>query len=108
VRDPRHVDGDVAEAIAVKELLSQGFYVFRNIQTSSPIDLVAVSPGGEIYLLDVKKIGYRKKEGWGPVINRARTQEQKFLDVWFCYVDLEKQTIEIREPGVHARPQGSA
>lgn len=100
IRDPRHIDGDIAEAIATKELLAQGFYVFRSVQGTSPLDLVAISPGGEVRLLDVKKVAKRKlsRDRYGDYLSRGRTPEQKRIGVWFCYVDLEKETIEIREP----------
>ena len=110
VRDPRHIDGDIAEAIATKELLAQGYYVFRSVQGTSPIDLVAISPGGEILMLDVKKVGKRKlsREKYGDHMSRARTPEQKRIGVWFCYVDLEKETIEIREPQRQGKNKGKS
>ena len=49
-------------------------------------------------LIDVKKIGWRKKKEYGETVNRGRTPEQKLLGVKFCYVDIVQETIQIREP----------
>jgi len=46
--------GDFAEYYAVTWLWDQGFEVFHNCGCSGPIDMIAVSPEGDIILIDVK------------------------------------------------------
>lgn len=46
--------GDFAEYYAVTWLWDQGFEVFQNCGCSGPVDMVAMSPEGDIILIDVK------------------------------------------------------
>jgi len=66
--------GDIAEFYAVTWLWDHGFEVFTNCGCTGAVDLVALSPEGEIVLIDVKS---------RQTVNRQtnRSPEQKKLGV---------------------------
>ena len=51
--DPSRV-GDLAEHYAITWLWDLGYHVFKNCGCTGPVDVVALSPTGEVMLIDVK------------------------------------------------------
>lgn len=47
--------GDVAELVASAYLLEKGYEIFKNTSCVGPVDIVALSPEGEMMLIDVKR-----------------------------------------------------
>jgi len=105
MRPDTHILGDVCEAIAVKELTAQGYFVYTTSQGTGPIDIVALAPGGELLLLDVKSDSQRVNLGGKrPTrIYRKRSALQKRLGVMICYVNAETEMIFIQAPEQQAR-----
>ena len=97
MRFPKHVAGDLCEAIALKELVARGYWVFKSGLTHSPIDIIAISPGGKVLMLDVKQEAFRvlkDRKHLGPYrIYRVLTEQQKKLGVRMCYVNLKTEAI---------------
>lgn len=97
MRFPKHVRGDLCEAIALKELISRGYWVFKSDLTHSPIDIIAVAPGGNVLMLDVKQEARRvlkDRKHLGPCrIHRVLSEQQKKLGVRMCYVNLDTEEI---------------
>lgn len=69
--------GDFAELYAVTWLWDNGYQVFRNCGCTGPVDMIAMSPNGDIKLLDVKSY----KDGR----LSARTPMQKELGVQYLH-----------------------
>lgn len=92
-----HTTGVHSEIIACLWLLAQGFLVFRPITNTGPIDIVAVSNKGRMYLFDVKTIT-RRKNGRGEV-DRPLTAVQKALGVDILYVDRDTGAVSVRRRG---------
>ena len=46
--------GDLAEHYAITWLWDNGYHVFKNCGCTGPVDIVAMSPEGEITLIDLK------------------------------------------------------
>jgi len=97
VRFPRHVVGDLCEAIAVKELTARGYAVFTTTQAHCPIDIIAVAPGGEVLMLDIKADRFRtnpdrKKPSR---IHRKLSDQQKLLGVRMAYVNEDTEEMHI-------------
>ena len=84
--DHRIRDGKRSELIAADWLLSQGCYVYQPFLEQGPIDLIALSPTGELLCFDVKTVGRRKN---GSIISRLLKPAQLKLGVRLLYVDLE-------------------
>ena len=53
--------GTIGEYQAIVDLTKQGYHVALACNPQCPFDLVAVGEDGEIRLLDVKTISYRKR-----------------------------------------------
>jgi Holliday junction resolvase-like predicted endonuclease len=94
---PRHIVGDLCEAIAVKELTARGYTVFTTTQAHSPIDIIAVAPGGEMLYLDVKADRFRVNPNRTKRsrIHRKRSDQQKLLGVRMCYVNEHTEELHI-------------
>lgn len=84
--DRRIRDGKRSELIAADWLLSQNCYVYQPFVEQGPIDLIALSPTGELLCFDVKTVGRRKN---GSIISRLLKEPQQKLGVRLLYVDLE-------------------
>ena len=95
MRHPSHVNGDAAEAIAALEFIEQGAWVFTSSQ-NGPADMVVVRPGGEVELLDIKKLGRRRNKHARnkTKIHRVLTPQQKICGVRICYVDLATRQVD--------------
>jgi|TARA_R110000744_G_scaffold94968_2_gene183612 hypothetical protein len=86
-RDKQKI-GDVSEFKAVIKFLEEGYWVFRNVQGSGPIDMVLVHrKTGEIRKIDVKTTSYRQSWKPGTKIYRQRTPEQVKLGVEFEFME---------------------
>jgi len=71
-KTPAYLRGKMFEHKVKKELQSMGFLVFR-ISRSKPIDLIAISPSGKVYLIECKlhRVPYGKeKEEWEEIASR--------------------------------------
>ena len=80
--------GDVNEFKAVIKFLEEGYWVFRNVQGTGPIDMVLVhQKTGEIRKIDVKTTSYRQSWKPGTKICRQRTKEQVRLGVEFEFIE---------------------
>ena len=86
-RDKQKI-GDVSEFKAVIKFLQEGYWVFRNVQGSGPIDMVLVhKETGEVRKIDVKTTSYRKSWKPGTKICRQRTSEQVKLKVEYEFME---------------------
>ena len=86
-RDKQKV-GDVNEFKAVIKFLEEGYWVFRNVQGTGPIDMVLVHrKTGEVRKIDVKTTSYRQTWKPGTRIHRQRTKEQVRLGVEFEFIE---------------------
>ncbi|MCL5984195.1 MAG: hypothetical protein JRN35_04845 [Nitrososphaerota archaeon] len=64
--------GAVEELRVSQDLMARGFHVFRNMGPNGPVDLMALSPRGRVYLLQVtagRKKGRGKCGGYSPHAN---------------------------------------
>lgn len=82
--DHRIAYGKQSELIAAAWLIGQGCYVYQPFIEQGPVDLVALTPEGEIHLFDVKTVSRRKN---GTVISRTLKESQQALGVRLLYVD---------------------
>ena len=80
--------GTISEHQAINLLIQSGFYVARSCHVQSPFDIVAVSPKGKAFLIDVKTKSYRKKSNCK--IYRTPTKKQKELGVHIMIIDQQK------------------
>tara|TARA_B100000029_G_scaffold244552_1_gene241710 strand:+ start:496 stop:837 length:342 start_codon:yes stop_codon:yes gene_type:complete len=85
--------GTIGEYQAIVDLTKQGYHVALACNPQCPFDLVAVSDDGDIRLIDVKTITYRKtykKKTWTKrsyKIYRCPTIKQKKLNIELMMVD---------------------
>jgi len=87
--------GDMAEHYAITYLWDKGYQVFRNCGCTGPIDIVAVSPGGRVRLIDVKSY----KDGR----LSARTPLQKKLGVQYLHYNSHTRKLRFIE---HKKDRG--
>ena len=86
-RDKQKV-GDINEFRAVIKFLEEGYWVFRNVQGTGPIDMVLVhQETGEVRKIDVKTTSYRQSWKPGTRIARQRTPEQVKLKVEYEFIE---------------------
>ena len=95
-------DGKRSELIAASWLMSQNCYVYTPFIEQGPIDLIALTPKGELLLFDVKTVGRRKN---GSIISRLLTDTQKKLGVRLLYVDLETGSCALYPYQLSRSPQ---
>ena len=89
-RDKQKI-GDVSEFKAVIKFLEEGYWVFRNVQGTGPIDMVLVHrKTGEIRKIDVKTTSYRQSWKPGTRICRQRKPEQIKLGVEFEFMQKDE------------------
>jgi len=98
--DKRHTEGQICETILAEYLLRQDMYVFKPEATSCPVDVIAISKEGKIYLLDAKKDAERIWPGRKSKqrIYRALTPFQKLLGVRMAYVNIDTRRVYIVPP----------
>ena len=84
----KSVKGFTSELSIINELSKKGYWVAKSIDPQCPFDLVAVSPDGDIRLLDIKTNTYRKHEkSYRRKIWRTPTAKQKKLGIKIIMVD---------------------
>tara|TARA_X000000368_G_C22480501_1_gene471802 strand:+ start:164 stop:499 length:336 start_codon:yes stop_codon:yes gene_type:complete len=82
------VKGTIGEYQEIVNLTKQGFHVAKACNPQCPFDLIAVSPDGEIHLLDIKTNTYRKHiKPYRRKIWRSPTAKQKKLGIKIKLVD---------------------
>lgn len=94
--DRKAKQGLLAEHIATQWLIDQDFWVFRPLNQVGPIDLIAISPKGRVYLFDVKALAFRQG---GYPIHRIRSNFQKLAGVHLLYVDVKSKLVYPRLNG---------
>ena len=83
--------GDINEYRAVIKFLKEGYWVFKNISSVGPIDMVLVhEKTGEIRKIDVKTNTYRLSWKPGTRICRQRTEEQVKLGIELEFFDKDE------------------
>ena len=97
--DKRHTEGQICETILAEYLLRQDMYVFKPEATACPVDVIAISKNGTIYLLDAKKDATRLGPGRKNKqrIHRALTPFQRLLGVRMAYVDINTRNVQSRK-----------
>jgi len=86
----KHQKGFISHIQAIKFLSDQGYYVFDNLSSLGPCDLVGINEYGEILLVDVKSTSIRKSGKYkGYLITRTQTDLQKKLKIRILMVDEE-------------------
>ena len=98
--DKRHTEGQICETILAEYLLRQDMYVFKPEATSCPVDVIAISKKGTIYLFDAKKDAERIWPGRKSKqrIYRVLSPFQKLLGVRMAYVDINTRNVHIVPP----------
>jgi len=83
-----NIKGTIGEYQEIANLTKKGYWVAKACDPQCPFDLVAVSPSGEITLLDIKTNTYRKhKKSYRRKIWRTPTVKQKKLGIKIVMVD---------------------
>lgn len=83
--DPSRI-GDMAEHYAITWLWDQGYQVFKNCGCTGAIDLIAMSPEGQLRLLDVKSY----KDG------RLSSRSELQKDLGVQYLHFNSKTRKLR------------
>ena len=84
--------GAVGEHKVIVQLLEDGYHVAKSVDPHCPFDLVAVGEEGDVKLIDVKTVSYRKntKPNWtkkSKKINRVPNARQKKMKIELVMVD---------------------
>jgi len=83
-----NVKGTISELQEVVNLTKQGYHCAIAVNPQCPFDIVAVSPDGNIQLLDIKTNTYRKNvKSYRRKIWRSPTAKQKKLGIKILMVD---------------------
>ena len=83
-----NIKGTISEYQEIVNLTRQGFWVAKSCDPQCPFDLVAVSPDGDIQLLDIKTNTFRKHiKPYRRKIWRSPTAKQKKLGIKILMVD---------------------
>jgi len=83
-----HIKGTIGEYQEIVNLTKAGYWVAKSCDPQCPFDLVAVSPDGNIQLLDIKTNTYRKHiKPYRRKIWRSPTAKQKKLGIKIVMVD---------------------
>ena len=90
-RNNKHIKGDQAELIAQEHFIKQGCYVFKNISQHGPADIAIMDKDGNMFLIDVKAVSLRSKNGWK--VTRSESVEQQRLGIQLIYVDLATRKV---------------
>ena len=82
----KSIKGTVGEHRVIVQLLEDGYHVAKSVDPHCPFDLVAVGEEGDVKLIDVKTISYRKntKPNWtkkSNKINRVPNARQKKMKI---------------------------
>ena len=88
--------GDVCETILIEYLLRKNLWVFTPFSGQGPVDVIAISPDGKVYLFDAKadRARWLKNRATQPHrIYRKRSALQKLLRVRIAYVNEDERTV---------------
>jgi hypothetical protein len=99
--DYRQQNGQICETILTEHLLREGYYVMRPMAAHGPIDVVAYSEEGDIYLLDAKKDAKRvnpKRKTPTRIYRVVKKGAQEQLGVRIAYVDIDTRDVHIVPP----------
>ncbi|BAQ89276.1 putative nuclease [uncultured Mediterranean phage uvMED] len=92
------IKGTVGEYETIANLTKKGYYVAKSCDPSCPFDIVIVDKNGNVELIDIKTITFRKnkkgkclknKPKGSYKIYRAPTKKQKKLGIKLLMVDYE-------------------
>jgi len=88
----KSIKGTIGEHKVIVQLLEDGYHVAKSVDPHCPFDLVAVGEEGDVKLIDVKSVSYRKntKLTWtkkSKKINRVPTARQKKMKIELVMVD---------------------
>jgi tRNA pseudouridine-54 N-methylase len=87
----KSIKGTVGEHKVIVQLLEDGYHVAKSVDPQCPFDLVAVGEEGDVKLIDVKTVSYRKntKSTWkkSKKINRVPTTRQRKMKIELIMVD---------------------
>ena len=88
----KSIKGTVGEHKVIVQLLEEGYHVAKAVDPHCPFDLVAVGEKGDVKLIDVKTISYRKntKSTWtkkSQKINRVPNLKQRKMNIQLIMVD---------------------
>ena len=87
----KSIKGTVGEHKVIVQLLEDGYHVAKSVDPHCPFDLVAVGEEGDVKLIDVKTVSYRKntKSTWkkSKEINRVPNARQKKMKIELVMVD---------------------
>ena len=88
----KSIKGTVGEHKVIVQLLEDGYHVAKSVDPQCPFDLVAVGEEGDVKLIDVKTVSYRKntKPNWtkkSKKINRVLTTRQRKMKIELIMVD---------------------
>ena len=88
----KSIKGTVGEHKVIVQLLEDGYHVAKAVDPHCPFDLVAVGEKGDVKLIDVKTISYRKntKSTWtkkSQKINRVPNLKQRKMNIQLIMVD---------------------
>jgi Holliday junction resolvase-like predicted endonuclease len=81
--------GDLAEHYAITWLWDNGYHVFKNCGCTGPVDIVAMSPEGEITLIDVKSYKDGRLSG--------KSEIQKELNVQYLHYNSKSRKCRFVE-----------
>ena len=72
------IKGSALEHEVIADLTRKGYYVSHSCDPQSPFDMIAVSPEGQIRIIDVKTKSLRQTGPHkGKIINRVLSQNQR-------------------------------
>jgi RecB family endonuclease NucS len=87
----KSIKGTVGEHKVIVQLLEDGYHVAKAVDQHCPFDLIAVDEDGNVKLIDVKTVSYRKKTkpNWkkSRQINRVPSVKQKKMKIELIMVD---------------------
>jgi RecB family endonuclease NucS len=87
----KSIKGTVGEHKVIVQLLEDGYHVAKAVDQHCPFDLIAVDEDGNVKLIDVKTVSYRKKTrpNWkkSRQINRVPSVRQKKMKIELIMVD---------------------
>ena len=87
----KSIKGTVGEHKVIVQLLEDGYHVAKAVDQHCPFDLIAVDEEGNVKLIDVKTVSYRKKTrpNWkkSRQINRVPSVKQKKMKIELIMVD---------------------
>ena len=91
----KHVKGVVSELKATEILLKHGLLVYKNVSPNGLVDIIAMDGEGNLYLIDVKTVSFRKKYKMPSrkEIRRAPSGPQKKFGVILMIIDGDSFTF---------------